>query len=842
MSIRVRGSEKTELVSGCASHEREKTMPMTHKGHVAGECEDCRPHALARNNYFTGKLLVERDFTDEQWYFREKIRLHHQRLHGTGVVCGLEITQHPNVNCQDRLVVVHPGSAIDCCGHDILVAQEEVLDFTTAPAVKALINAGDTKDHTLQFCLAWRECPTEDVPILYDECGCDDTQCAPNRVLESFAIEVKVDPPPPPVHLISPHFGWHCSIDIAHATAAALDETGQRVFVTAGTGTQTLYQVGTQHLLTEKSFVLGRTVLDLAISPDGHTLYVAIGPDPAKPGDPPELWVFEPDTGTGIPAGPVRSAPLGTNAEPAAALSVASDGRLLAVATASGNIWLFAAGVPDPATPVATGALGGKRSASAFSTDGNTAWLGVSGAASIDSVDLTQSPTLTGVPITVAGISADGVALVSAGTGPDRLAVLDQPGKSLHLVDPAAASVVGTATLADTPVSVLITTGGGDAIVICAQSLQAVELVALATGGTNAVGPAFPLVATTGRSAMTVSGHRLFVPFTGDDTVPESGGVAVIHLSGTDCREALKGHHCPACDVPDCLVLATVGAWRVGRKLEDMQDPPTDPAADAAAGVARIDNSARTILASTQAIQQAVLCLLDQGTGGSGGVGPAGPAGPIGATGPQGPDGGDGATGPTGPRGPAGPTGSAGPVGATGPIGPTGPSPLQPDLTRIVAISWPHGKNLPIGNVAQPGLIIAFSGNVESANIHHLSVMVLVPDINTVGDTVLTCWCQFDAPPTPWQLNTIGDIGGGGAAAPGATCNAVRMTLNAAALARVLEAAKNNPTVRVLVHGDLIADAIGLALDGNHLPPWLPHPTGDGIAGGLFESWFTVPL
>jgi hypothetical protein len=130
---------------------------------------------------------------------------------------------------------------------------------------------------------------------------------------------------------------------------------------------------------------------------------------------------------------------------------------------------------------------------------------------------------------------------------------------------------------------------------------------------------------------------------------------------------------------------------------------------------------------------------------------------------------------------------------------------------------------------------------VQSANIHRLSVMVLVPDLNTVGNTILTCWCQFNAPPTPWELNHIGDINGGGAAATGATCNAVQMTLNPSDLVRVLEAAKNN-TVRVLVHGDLIADTKGLGLDGNHLPPWLPHPTGDGIPGGLFESWFNVPL
>ena len=61
--------------------------------------EPCEAEAPTRNHYFTGKLLVERDFTDEQHYFREKIRLHHQRLHGVGVVCGLAVGPASRTRC-----------------------------------------------------------------------------------------------------------------------------------------------------------------------------------------------------------------------------------------------------------------------------------------------------------------------------------------------------------------------------------------------------------------------------------------------------------------------------------------------------------------------------------------------------------------------------------------------------------------------------------------------------------------------------------------------------------------------------------------------------------------------
>ena len=161
-------------------------------------CPACETRSFTRNNYFTGKLLVERDFNDEQRYYMEKMRLHHQRLHGMGVVCGLRVTQHEREACRDRYVVLQPGSAIDCCGHDILVAEPETIDLEAFPAVRALRENSDDEKHTLQVCICYRECPTEEIPVLYDECGCEDSRCAPNRILESYSIEVRVDPPEQP--------------------------------------------------------------------------------------------------------------------------------------------------------------------------------------------------------------------------------------------------------------------------------------------------------------------------------------------------------------------------------------------------------------------------------------------------------------------------------------------------------------------------------------------------------------------------------------------------------------------------------------------------------------------
>ena len=58
-------------------------------------CPACNYGPFTRNNYFTGKLLVERDFTDESRFHMEKLRHHEQLLHGWGVVCGLKVKAAP---------------------------------------------------------------------------------------------------------------------------------------------------------------------------------------------------------------------------------------------------------------------------------------------------------------------------------------------------------------------------------------------------------------------------------------------------------------------------------------------------------------------------------------------------------------------------------------------------------------------------------------------------------------------------------------------------------------------------------------------------------------------------
>ena len=46
---------------------------------------------------------------------------------------------------------------------------------------------------------------------------------------------------------------------------------------------------------------------------------------------------------------------------------------------------------------------------------------------------------------------------------------------------------------------------------------------------------------------------------------------------------------------------------------------------------------------------------------------------------------------------------------------------------------------------------------------------------------------------------------------------------------------------RVMLKSDFIRDKKGKAVDGDHLPEWLPNRrTGDGVEGGTFESFFVI--
>ncbi|MFN2407768.1 MAG: hypothetical protein ABR594_17105 [Pyrinomonadaceae bacterium] len=238
-------------------------MKTTTKKYVQTEqmAQECKPipcdiPEFCRNNYFTGKLLTERDLTAEQRYLTDKLRLHHVALHGWGVICGLKVRSHPH--CPDRRAIVEPGLAVDSCGRFIRVLTEIEVELpkTTARPTDYKDRYGEEereyqrsrggyeapsdgaekqrdygtpqqeRDYgtpqggsfyppyeqseqpgyggyhhnpeptvNLYFCLAYAESERELTPAPFDECACGESGQKANRICEISKVIVETDEP-----------------------------------------------------------------------------------------------------------------------------------------------------------------------------------------------------------------------------------------------------------------------------------------------------------------------------------------------------------------------------------------------------------------------------------------------------------------------------------------------------------------------------------------------------------------------------------------------------------------------------------------------------------------------
>jgi len=93
-------------------------------------CAACQGlHTFVRPRFFAGQLLTDTELTALTGYVIDKHRLHNRYLHGSGVVCGLQVECD---NCGPD-VIVRPGYALDACGNDIVLP-----DAITVPILKLI--------------------------------------------------------------------------------------------------------------------------------------------------------------------------------------------------------------------------------------------------------------------------------------------------------------------------------------------------------------------------------------------------------------------------------------------------------------------------------------------------------------------------------------------------------------------------------------------------------------------------------------------------------------------------------------------------------------------------------
>jgi hypothetical protein len=136
--------------------------------------------------------LVANDFQTETRYNIDKMRNHNLRLHGWGTVCGLRVIQHPDENCRSRFVVIEPGLALDSCGRELSVPEEIYVDLEKQLADVPRDENGHLPPGHLFIGICYRECGTELMPVLFDDCGCDGDHCEPNRIREGYEIVLDI--------------------------------------------------------------------------------------------------------------------------------------------------------------------------------------------------------------------------------------------------------------------------------------------------------------------------------------------------------------------------------------------------------------------------------------------------------------------------------------------------------------------------------------------------------------------------------------------------------------------------------------------------------------------------
>jgi len=134
-----------------------------------GGCDCGSLEALCRPRWVAGMVIQETDLNRLDYYIGAKHRLHNRYVHGTGVVCGMEVSCH---ECGAGRVRVGGGYAIGPCGEDIVVEGPDSVDIC------ALIRHCRSLERQNVECRPWG-----------DDNGCRD-------VTETWVLAIRYDETP----------------------------------------------------------------------------------------------------------------------------------------------------------------------------------------------------------------------------------------------------------------------------------------------------------------------------------------------------------------------------------------------------------------------------------------------------------------------------------------------------------------------------------------------------------------------------------------------------------------------------------------------------------------------
>lgn len=153
----------------------------------------CDYNEFRRLRYFHGMLLDDKDFQAEQQYHAGKRRLLNRMLHGSGVVCGLDLKGKKD----GRWIEITSGLALDCSGNEIWVPKKQHIDLSSLLPPKDKPKSAECKEEdndgeikTYYIGIRYEEKPTNPVSVYLPSGSCEEKTCENSRYKEGFCIEI----------------------------------------------------------------------------------------------------------------------------------------------------------------------------------------------------------------------------------------------------------------------------------------------------------------------------------------------------------------------------------------------------------------------------------------------------------------------------------------------------------------------------------------------------------------------------------------------------------------------------------------------------------------------------
>lgn len=166
---------------------------------------DLAAQGLERTRYYPRQIVTPDDLTQDQIYFRDKLRRHNRLLHGWGIVCGLVVTRCEPDDGEDCRVLVSSGFALDPFGNELVLPRDKVLDLCKEDLDGAVACVPETDpwcrpvDATPAPCpqyLAVRHVERPGRPVHAPHgCSCRDASCENSRIADGLEFKLLADKP-----------------------------------------------------------------------------------------------------------------------------------------------------------------------------------------------------------------------------------------------------------------------------------------------------------------------------------------------------------------------------------------------------------------------------------------------------------------------------------------------------------------------------------------------------------------------------------------------------------------------------------------------------------------------